>query len=229
MKRLLAFLAISAVGASTLFAADNEQLKEQERLDSATAVLQALANTPDKGIPQNIAGTAKCVAVVPGLKKGALGWGGQYGQGFATCRTARGWSAPAPIRMAGGSWGLQIGGQSSDIVMLAMDQKGMQDMLDAKFKIGGDASAAAGPVGRHAEAATDWKLNSELLTYSRSKGAFAGISLSGTEVSQNDNDTRALYGRDIPFRTLLNGSVPVPAAARKFVSTVTQYFAEAKK
>jgi SH3 domain-containing YSC84-like protein 1 len=207
--------------------------KETERLAHATEIIQELSKTPDRGIPDEIVSKARCVAVVPGLKKGAIGFGGQYGQGLTTCRTSKGtWSAPAPIRMAGGSWGLQIGGSSSDIVMVAMNDKGMQDLLNAKFKIGADASAAAGPVGRHAQAGTDWKLDSELLTYSRSKGLFAGIALDGTEVSQNDEDTAALYGHVIPFRTILSGQVPPPAEAKQFVQTITSYFnrasAEAK-
>jgi SH3 domain-containing YSC84-like protein 1 len=206
-----------------------EAAKEADRLDKAAAVLESLEGTPDKGVPDEIAKGANCVAIVPGLKKGAIGVGGQYGQGFAVCRvgqgqTGRHWSAPAPIRMAGGSWGLQLGGSSTDIVMMVMNEKGMQDLLNAKFKIGGDAGAAAGPVGRHAQAGVDWKLDSELLTYSRSKGLFAGISLDGTEVSQNDDSTRALYGHVIPFRTILDGQTPTPAKARRFEAALHKYF-----
>ncbi len=207
MKRFLAIALMGLVGSTVLFAAD---AKETERMDSAAAVLNELAQTPDKGIPDEIASSARCVAVVPSLKKGAFGFGGEYGQGIATCRTGHGWSAPAPIRMTGGSWGLQIGGQSADVVMLAMNSKGMQDLLSSKFKIGGDATAAAGPIGRHASAGTNWKLDSELLTYSRAKGLFAGISLTGTDVSQNDDDTAALYGHAVPFRDILSGRVAPP-------------------
>ncbi|GAC1650291.1 MAG: hypothetical protein NVS9B15_09800 [Acidobacteriaceae bacterium] len=202
--------------------------KETERLDKAAAVIEELSNTPDKGIPDEIVAKARCVAVVPGLKKGAIGIGGQYGQGVATCRTGNGWSAPAPIRMAGGSWGFQLGGSSTDIVMVAVNQKGMQDLLSAKFKIGAGAEASAGPVGRHANAGTDWKLDSELLTYSRSKGLFAGIALDGTEVSQNDDDTAALYGHVIPFRTILAGTTPAPAGASRFTRAVSKYFNRVK-
>lgn len=228
MKRFLALALMTAVGSTVMFAADKAG-QEKERLDAATAVIKELAATPDKGIPDEIAESAKCVAVVPSLKKGAFIFGGQYGQGFASCRTPDGrWSAPAPIRMAGGSWGLQIGGSSSDIVMVAVNQKGMQDLLASKFKIGADAAASAGPVGRHAQAGTDWKLDAELLTYSRSKGLFAGISLDGTTVSQNDEDTADLYGHVVPFRTLLSGQTPVPAGAGQFVDVVTRYFNRAK-
>ena len=200
-----------------------EAAKEADRLDKAAAVIEELSNTPDKGIPDEIVSKARCVAVVPGLKKGAIGIGGQYGQGVATCRTGNGWSAPAPIRMAGGSWGFQLGGSSTDIVMVAMNQKGMQDLLNAKFKIGGDAGAAAGPIGRHASAGTDWKLDSELLTYSRSKGLFAGISLDGTEVSQNDDDTAALYGHVVPFRSILSGQTQPPQQASRFEKAIRSY------
>lgn len=225
MKRLWILALATAVSASALYAADEKAAKERERLDSATAVIKELEQTPDKGIPDEIVSRAKCVAVVPSLKKGAIVFGGQYGQGFATCRTkAGGWSAPAPIRMAGGSWGLQIGGSASDIVMVAVNDKGMQDLLSSKFKIGADANASAGPVGRHAQAGTDWKLDSELLTYSRSKGLFAGISLDGTNVSQNDEDTAALYGHVIPFRSILSGQTPAPPGAHQFVSAVGRYF-----
>ena len=206
-----------------------ESAKEGERLDKAAAIIEELSNTPDKGIPDEIVSRARCVAVVPGLKKGAIGFGGQYGQGIASCRTGGRWSAPAPIRMAGGSWGLQLGGSATDIVLVAVNQRGMQHLLDAKFKIGAGAEAAAGPVGRHANAGTDWKLDSELLTYSRSKGLFAGIALDGTEVSQNDDDTAALYGHVIPFRTILSGGTPVPAQASRFERALTSYFNRVKE
>lgn len=230
MKRFLVLALMTAMGSTLMYAADNGKAKLDERLDKATQILKELEATPDKGIPDEIASSAKCVAIVPSLKKGAIGFGGQYGQGFASCRTPNGrWSAPAPIRMAGGSWGFQLGGSSSDIVMVAVNDKGMQDLLASKFKIGADAAASAGPVGRHAQAGTNWKLDSELLTYSRSKGLFAGVSLDGTNVQQNDDDTAALYGHVIPFRTILSGSTPAPAGAgRAFVSEVTRYFNRAR-
>jgi SH3 domain-containing YSC84-like protein 1 len=184
--------------------------------------------TPDKGIPQSILAGASCVVVVPSYKKAAFVVGGQYGQGVATCRTPRGWSAPVFVQLAGGSFGFQIGGQSTDLVLVAMNQQGLQDMLKNKFKIGGDAAASAGPVGRNAQAGTDWKLNAEFLTYSRSKGLFAGINLDGTVLSQNQDDTRTIYGTDIPFQTILKGNQATPPEARPFVRTVAHYFVVSK-
>ena len=178
----------------------------------------------------NILQQATCVGVVPGMIKGAFVFGAQYGQGVVTCRTGHGWSAPVFIRMAGGSWGLQIGGQATDLVLVAVNDRGFQDLLKSKFKIGGDASAAAGPVGRNSQAATDWKMNAELLTYSRNKGLFAGISLDGTGVCQNKEDTE-IYLRRIrsSFRMYLKGNVGVPAGRRRVRSqAVAHYFAEAK-
>ena len=173
----------------------------------------------------SIMANATCVAVVPGYKKAAFIVGGTYGQGVVTCRTPSGkWSAPAFIQMAGGSWGLQIGGQSTDLILIAVNKKGMQDLLQSKFKIGGDAAASAGPVGRNAAAATNLTLKSELLTYSRSQGLFAGIDLNGTVVNQNTKDTRLFYGHDVPFTTILAGNLAAPAAARPFVATVARYF-----
>src|ERR1700751_1121767 len=182
----------------------------------------------DKSIPMNILEQAYCVGVAPGLIKGAFVFGAQYGQGVVTCRTGHGWSAPVFIRMAGGSWGLQIGGQSTDLILVAVNDRGFQDLLKSKFKIGADASAAAGPVGRAGQAATDWKMNAELLSYSRNKGVFAGISLDGTSVSQNSDDTEILYGAPQQFENVLKGNVGVPADAVPFVQTVAHYFVSAK-
>jgi lipid-binding SYLF domain-containing protein len=201
----------------------------QTRINAAKEVLDEIMAADDNSIPMDILEQATCVGVVPGMKKGAFIWGGQYGQGVVTCRTGHGWSAPVFIRMAGGSWGLQIGGQSTDLVLVAVNERGFQDLLKNKFKIGGDASASAGPVGRHAQAATDWKLNAELLTYSRSKGLFAGIDLDGTSVSQNSDDTALYYGKEHSFESVLKGAVAVPKGAVPFVRTVAHYFVESKK
>jgi lipid-binding SYLF domain-containing protein len=209
-------LSVSAFGATGKAALD-------QRLDNAKSVIDQIMQTPDKSIPDGVMQKAKCVAVVPGLKKGAFMVGGQYGQGAVTCRTADGWSGPVFIRMAGGSFGFQIGGQGTDLVLVAVNDKGMQDLLKNKFKIGGDAAAAAGPVGRNAQASTDWKLGAELLTYSRSKGLLAGIDLDGTSVSQNNEDTAALYGSSHPFDEILKGNVPAPNTAQPFVQTVSRY------
>jgi len=191
-------------------------------------VLDQIMGAKDSSIPMNIMQQATCVAVVPGMIKGAFVFGGQYGQGVATCRTGRGWSAPVFFRMAGGSFGFQIGGQSTDLVLVAVNDRGMQDLLKNKFKIGGDASAAAGPVGRSGQAATDWKMNSELLSYSRNKGIFAGIDLDGTSVSQNVEDTDVYYGAPHHFESILKGDVPVPQGAVSFVRTVVHYFVAAR-
>jgi lipid-binding SYLF domain-containing protein len=215
-------LALAASSLSAFAASDKDKL--DERLTSARDVINEVMATPDKGIPQSILAGASCVVVIPSFKKGAFVVGAQYGQGVATCRTPNGWSAPVFVQLAGGSFGFQIGGQSTDLVLVAMNQNGLQDMLKNKFKIGGDAAAAAGPVGRNAQAGTDWKLNAEFLTYSRSKGLFAGIDLDGTVLSQNSDDTRSFYGADIPFESVLKGNKVVPADAKPFVRTVAKYF-----
>lgn len=217
----LAAMSLPAFGAS-------DKAKLDERLTGAEAVIKEVMATPDKGIPQSILAGASCVVVVPGFKKGAFVVGAQYGQGAATCRTSKGWSAPVFVQLAGGSFGFQIGGQSTDLVLVAMNQNGLQEMLKNKFKIGGDAAAAAGPVGRNAQAGTDWKLNAEFLSYSRSKGLFAGVDLNGTVLSQNQEDTRTFYGADLPYDQVLKGSQATPAAAQPFVRTVAKYFVIAK-
>jgi lipid-binding SYLF domain-containing protein len=229
MKRISVIACGLAMTASSLAArAEGDKAKVVERLTQASSVIQQIMATPDKSIPSSILAGASCVVVVPSYKKAAFVVGGQYGQGVATCRTPRGWSAPVCVQMAGGSVGFQIGGQATDLVMIAMNQQGLQDMLKNKFKLGADAAASAGPVGRNAAAGTDWKLNAEFLTYSRSKGLFAGINLDGTVVSQNQDDTRALYGADIPFETILKGNTPTPPEAAPFVRTVARYFVRAK-
>ena len=210
------------------FAQEADKSKLDERLTSAQAVMNEVMATPDKGIPEGILRGASCVTVIPAYKKGAFVVGAQYGQGVATCRTPNGWSAPVFVKLEGGSFGWQIGGQSTDLVLIAMNQNGLQDMLKNKVKLGADAAASAGPVGRNAQAGTDWKLNAEFLTYSRSKGLFAGLDLDGTVLSQNQDDTRSEYGADLPFATILKGNQPVPANAKPFVRTVRNYFVSSK-
>lgn len=228
LNRYLAITLAALLVLTTLGFAEDKDQKEDEsgiakRLDTSAEVLNEIMGAPDSGIPDNILGDARCIAVVPSLVKFAIGIGGQRGKGVATCRTPRGWSAPAPISITGGSWGLQLGGQATDLVMVVMNQKGMDHLLQSKFKVGADASAAAGPVGRHAEAATDWKMKSELLTYSRSRGVFAGIDLSGAVVKQDKDDTRLLYGKMIPFETLLRGRVTAPKDSHNFLATLEKY------
>lgn len=197
--------------------------KVVDRLNSASTVMDEIMAAPDKGIPEEVLSSAECVAIVPSFLKGGFVVGAAYGKGVATCRTPNGWSAPAFFRMEGGSFGLQIGGEAVDLVMLIMNQKGMQHLLSSKFQLGADAAAAAGPVGRHAEGDTDWKLRAEVLTYSRSRGVFAGISLKGNTLRQDKDDTRAFYGRMVPFRTSLTGNIAAPSEAHEFLATVAKY------
>jgi lipid-binding SYLF domain-containing protein len=199
----------------------------EKRMNSAANVLDEIMGTPDRGIPKDILSDAKCIVVVPSMVNIAVGIGGRHGKGVATCRTSHGWSAPAPITITGGSWGLQIGGEATDLVMLVMNQRGMDHLLSSKFKIGAEASGAAGPVGRQAAADTDWKLKAEVLTYSRSRGAFAGIDLNGASIKQDKDETALLYGKMQPFETILSGQVPPPASANTFLTTVRKYAHEA--
>jgi SH3 domain-containing YSC84-like protein 1 len=200
-----------------------------KRIDSSAKVLNEIMATPDKAIPNKLMDDAKCVAVIPSMLKVAFGFGGSHGKGVVTCRADNGWSAPAPIEITGGSWGLQLGGQAVDLVMIVTNDQGMQHLLNDKFKIGADASAAAGPVGRNTGADTDWKMKAEVVTYSRAKGVFAGIDLNGSSITQDKGATSALYGSNIPFSTILNGKEPAPQAAEPFLSTVQKYTSEAKQ
>ena len=225
MKKVSVILCALVMSAGLVPAhAHAQDAKLTDRLNSAKDVIEEIMSTPDKGIPQSILSSAHCVVVIPSFKKGAFVVGAQYGQGVATCRTPRGWSAPVFVQLAGGSFGFQICGQATDLVLIAMNKNGLQDMLKNKFKIGADAAASAGPVGRNAQAGTDWKLNAEFLTYSRSKGLFAGIDLDGTVLSQNTDDTRTEYGADVPFEGVLHGATPTRPNARPFVHTVAKYF-----
>ena len=223
MKRTVSLIAGVLLLAGTAAASEGDRAKLQDRLDQSATILNEIMAAPDAGIPEEIFNNAICVAVVPSMIKAGLGFGGQYGQGVVTCRTEKAWSAPAFYRLGGGSFGLQIGGQAVDLVMLFMNDKGMRSLLTHKVKLGADAAAAAGPVGRHAAADTDVAFRSEVLTYSRSRGLFAGITLNGSWVEQNDRDTRDFYGRYIPFQTILGGGLAAPAAAQNFLSTVTRY------
>src|ERR1019366_6751446 len=227
MKKTLALLCLCFMLPSAASAGSTRE-NLQARIDAAKVVLDEIMAAQDNTIPMNILERATCIGVVPGMLKGAFIGGIQYGQGVVTCRTGHGWSAPVFIRMAGGSFGFQIGGQSTDLVLVAVNDRGLQDLLKNKFKIGGDASAAAGPVGRSGQAATDWKMNAELLSYSRNKGLFAGIDLDGTSVSQNNEDTNIYFGSPHAFDAILKGSVGVPPGAVPFVRAVAQYFVAAK-
>jgi SH3 domain-containing YSC84-like protein 1 len=228
MKKILATLCVAGALSFNAFAASSRATID-ERLENAKSTLDQIMGTPDKSIPNSILQQATCVGVIPGLKKAAFVVGGEYGRGVVTCRTGHGWSAPSFISLAGGSFGFQIGGQSTDLVLVAVNDKGFQDLLKSKFKIGGDAAASAGPVGRNAQASTDWKLNAELLTWSRSKGLFAGIDLNGAVIQQSDDDTVAFYGAEHTTQQVLKGNVPVPDDAKPFVRTVAKYFVQSQK
>ena len=215
MKRLPCFLLFAFIASSLSFAES-----AAGRVESAATVLNEIMATPDKGIPEEILGSAKCIAVVPSLLKGGFVVGAAHGRGIASCRMENGWSAPAAFTMTGGSFGFQIGGQAVDLVMMVMNDRGMQALLSSKFKLGADASAAAGPVGRHAEGSTDWKMRAEVLTYSRARGLFAGVTVNGSWIAQDEDATKELYGRMVPFKTILTGAVATPGPAEPFVAAI---------
>jgi lipid-binding SYLF domain-containing protein len=226
-KFLLLTLIVSLCAVS--FAADEKEGKAADRVQAAADVLNEIQAAPDAGIPQEVLGSAECVAVVPSMLKGGFFVGGKYGRGLASCRTPKGWSAPAFFTVTGGSFGLQIGGQAVDLVMLIMNKEGMKHLLSSEFALGADASVAAGPVGRHAEGNTDWKMRAEVLTYSRARGLFAGITLNGAVIKQDKDSTREFYGRMVPFRTSLVGEIEPPAAANTFLTTLAKWAQEAAK
>jgi lipid-binding SYLF domain-containing protein len=217
-----AIVAVSVLTPSLAHAQAPEKLVQ--RIDAAHAILHELMDTPDKGIPLDIAASAQCVIVIPSFKKAAFVFGGEYGQGVASCRTPKGWSAPVFVQMAGATFGFQIGGQSTDLVLIGRSHKSLDHLLKDKVKLGGNASVAAGPVGRSAQASTTELADAEFLAYSRNKGLFAGIDLQGDEVNQNIKDTEEMYGHDVPFERILNGGVPTPPVAVHFVRTVNELF-----
>jgi lipid-binding SYLF domain-containing protein len=222
MKKALSVLLVSFMGLFATFAwAGSAREDSVARLQSSVDVLHSIMATPDKGIPEEVLSNAKCILVVPDLIKGGFIFGGKHGRGVASCRTSSGWSAPAFVSVGGGSWGLQIGVEGVDLVMLVMNEQGFQHLLSSKFQLSGEGSVAAGPVGRHASAGTDWKMNTQVLTYSRSRGAFAGITLEGAVVQQDDDSTRAIYGKHMRFRNILSGKVSTPESAEAFVKAVS--------
>jgi lipid-binding SYLF domain-containing protein len=206
-----------------------DQSKAVDRVKAASEVINDIMATPDKAIPEEVMGSAKCVAVVPSMLKGGFIFGGRYGRGVASCRTPKGWSAPAFFTIKGGSFGFQIGGQAVDLIMLVMNDNGMKNLLSSKFQIGADASAAAGPVGRHAEGDTDWKMRAQILTYSRARGVFAGVALNGAVVKQDKTSTREFYGRMVPFRTSLTGEIQSPDGAYPLQASLSKFAVEAAK
>jgi SH3 domain-containing YSC84-like protein 1 len=211
-KHLVALATMAVIFTSLTWAADDKDVSDiDKRIDNSTHVLNEIMATPDKAIPDGIMHDAKCIAVIPSMIKIALGFGGDHGKGVATCRTEHGWSAPAPITITGGSWGLQLGGQATDLVMVIMTDDGMQHLLSSHFKLGADASAAAGPVGRDAAAGTDVKMRAE------------GVDLSGAALSQDKDETRILYGKFLSFQEILAGKVAPPAASEPFLAAVRRY------
>jgi lipid-binding SYLF domain-containing protein len=229
MKKTMSLLLMSFVGMFGTYAwAGSAREDTVDRLQKSVDVLHAIMATPDKGIPEEVLSNAKCILVVPDLIKGGFIFGGKHGRGVATCRTANGWSAPAFVSVGGGSWGLQIGVEGVDLVMLVMNDQGFQHLLSSKFQLSGEGSVAAGPVGRHASAGTDWKMNTQMLTYSRSKGVFAGITLEGAVVEQDNDSTRAIYGKNMKFRNILSGKVATPGSADAFMQAVSRASQQAR-
>jgi SH3 domain-containing YSC84-like protein 1 len=230
MKRLI--LAASMCAAILLAFANlawcEDRDVETKRVQAAADVLNEIMAAPDKGIPDDVMRSAKCVGVVPALKKGGFIFGAEYGKGVASCRDSNGWSAPAPFQVVGGSWGLQIGGEDVDLVMLIMNDKGMEHLLSSKFKLGADASVAAGPVGRQAEGETDWKMRAEVLTYSRARGVFAGVTVNGAVIQQDQDATRAFYGSDASFKSILTGTVPAPSGSAPFLAAMRKFSAQSQ-
>ena len=223
MKKTISLLLMSFMGmVGTCAWAGSAREDTVDRLQKSVDVLHAIMSTPDKGIPEEVLSSAKCILVVPNLIKGGFILGAKHGRGVATCRTSDGWSAPAFVTVSGGSAGLQIGVEGVDLVMLVMNDQGFQHLLSSKFELTGEASGAAGPVGRHASAGTDWKMNTEVLTYSRSKGAFAGLTLEGAVVEQDNDSTRAIYGKNMKFRNILSGKTATPKSADAFMKAISE-------
>ena len=225
---VLASLCALLVGVSWS-ADDSNQSDIAKRIDASAKVLDEIMAVKDKAIPDKVMRNSKCLAVIPSMIKIAVGFGGNHGKGVATCRTENGWSAPAPITITGGSWGLQLGGQAIDLVMVVMNQQGMDHLLSSKVKLGADASAAAGPVGRDAGADTDIKMKAEVLTYSRARGLFAGIDLNGAALTQDKDETRLLYGKFVPFSDILSGKVEPTASSRSFLAVVRRYSEQSRE
>jgi SH3 domain-containing YSC84-like protein 1 len=229
MKKTMSLLLMSVMGLFGTYAwAGSGREDSVARLQSSGDVIHAIMATPDKGIPEEVLNDAKCILVVPNLIKGGFIFGGKHGRGVASCRTAEGWSAPAFVTIGGGSAGFQIGLEGVDLVMLVMNDQGFQHLLSSKFELTGEGSVAAGPVGRHASAGTDWKMNTEMLTYSRSKGVFAGLTLEGAVVEQDNDSTRAIYGKHMMFRSILSGKAATPRSADAFLRAVSEAGQKAK-
>jgi SH3 domain-containing YSC84-like protein 1 len=229
MKKLLPLLIVSLYSLVAVADDQPKPSKATDRVQAAAEVLNEIQAAPDSGIPAEILARSECVAVVPSMLKGGFIVGAKYGRGLASCRTPKGWSAPAFFQIEGGSFGFQIGGQAVDLVMLIMNNDGMQHLLSSKFALGADASVAAGPVGRHAEGNTDWKMRAQVLTYSRARGIFAGVSLNGAVVKQDKDSTREFYGHMVTFKAALTGEVDPPSTAYPFLNSLAKWAQEAAK
>ena len=230
VPRFLLVLGICSLLVGVSWSADEKGKSDiSKRIEASAKVLDEIMAIKDKAIPDKVMKNAQCIAVIPSMVKIAIGFGGSHGKGVATCRTENGWSAPAPLTITGGSWGLQLGGQAVDLVMVVTNQSGMEHLLSSKFKLGADASAAAGPVGRDAGADTDIKMKAEVLTYSRARGLFAGIDLNGAAVTQDKDETRLLYGKFLPFSEILNGKVEPPASSQPFLVAVKKYSEQSRE
>jgi lipid-binding SYLF domain-containing protein len=230
MKRFagITIAVLLCIIATTVVTRADDRGDDVERIRDSREIFRELMKTPDQSIPSELLESAKCIAIIPGVKKAAFIFGGSYGKGLAMCHTAHGWSAPVFLTLGGGSFGFQIGGSSTDIVMIFRNRSGFQHLLSDKFKIGADATAAAGPVGRHASAATDLEMHAEILTYSRSRGIFAGVSLNGAVVEPDRSGDHALYGNNVDREAVVSGEVPVPRVADGLVAEITRYTAQAK-
>jgi len=226
LKRFLVVMMLDLLVTLTAVASDRED--DINRTQKAAQVFKEIMSTPDKGIPQELLESVKCIAIIPGELKFAFIFGGNYGRGLATCRTEHGWSAPMFVAIEGGSVGYQIGGSSTDLVMLFMNDHALQSLVSDKFKLGADASVAAGPVGRHASADTDLRLKAEVLSYSRAKGVFAGVSLDGAVVQADKSEDKAMYGDHVDRHEILDGKVAVPASARPLLHEIGEYVEQAK-
>jgi lipid-binding SYLF domain-containing protein len=232
MKRLLLLWVVFGLAAMAFAADDKASGKEgkaQDRVQAAAEVLNEIQGAPDQGIPSEVLGSAECVAVVPSMLKAGFVVGGHYGRGVASCRTPKGWSAPAFFTVKGGSFGLQIGGQAVDLVMLVMNENGMRNLLSSNFKLGANASVAAGPVGRHAAADTDWKMRAQILSYSRTRGIFAGLELNGAVIKQDKDSTRQFYGHMVTTKAALQGEIEAPKEAYPFLQTLAKWAKESSK
>jgi lipid-binding SYLF domain-containing protein len=222
MRKLFTVTAMLVALVTGAFASERRDA-DLERVQTAGTVLNQIMSAPDQAIPDKIMSGAKCIAVIPSSLKASFIFGANYGKGVATCRTEKGWSAPAFFKVTGGSFGFQAGGQASDLVLIIRTDDGMQHLLQSKFKLGADASAAAGPVGRDAQASTDLTMRAQVLTYSRARGLFLGVSLSGGVIKQDDADTQAFYGKDWTYFSILNGQVPSPKEGEPFLLAVEKY------